>query len=210
MDGSTSTAADAPDIVACVAGSGVTGALMRDMSWASCSLGSPETWPHWLRSAVSLMQGSGFPMFLATGPELGFLYNDAYAEILGNKHPAAMGARFQDVWAEIWSDLKPFIDKAMRGKATWVENYPLTMHRHGYNEPTWFTFSYSPLRDEDGRVAGLFCACTETTGRVRAEEALREGRDALPQHGRPRARHDVGDRRRRGLYLSQPALVRVH
>ncbi|PIK71446.1 PAS domain S-box protein [Methylobacterium frigidaeris] len=148
---------------------------MRELDWSRSPLGSPAAWPSWLRSAVSLMQGSGFPMFLAAGPEFGFLYNDAYIDILGDKHPAAMGARFQDVWPEIWSDIAPFIDKAMHGEATWVENHPLTMRRRGYDERTWFTFSYSPLKDEEGGIAGLFCACTETTGRVRAEAALREG-----------------------------------
>ncbi|KMO39037.1 hypothetical protein VQ02_10785 [Methylobacterium variabile] len=147
---------------------------MRELDWSGSPLGPPGTWPHWLRSAVSLMQGSGFPMFVAAGPELAFLYNDAYAEILGDKHPAAMGVRFRDIWPEIWSDIAPFIDTAMSGRATWVENMPLVMHRRGYDEQVWFTFSYSPLRDEDGAVRGMFCACTETTARIRAETALRE------------------------------------
>ena len=112
-------------------------------------------------------------MFVAFGPDLGFLYNDAYAEILGDEHPAALGRRFQDIWSEIWPDIAPLIDRALSGEATWSENMPLTMNRHGYDEPTWFTFSYSPLRDEGGKVVGMFCACTETTGRVQAEAALR-------------------------------------
>ena len=115
------------------------------------------------------MLGSRFPMFVAFGPDLGFLYNDAYAEILGDKHPAALGRRFHDIWAEIWPDISPLIERALSGEATWSENMPLTMNRHGYDEPTWFTFSYSPLRDEGGKVVGMFCACTETTGRVQAE-----------------------------------------
>ena len=118
-------------------------------------------------------------MFVGFGPELGFVYNDSYAEILGDKHPAALGGRFQDIWSEIWPDIVQLIERAMAGEATWSENLPLTLNRHGYDEPTWFTFSYSPVRDEEDRVAGMFCACTETTGRVQAEAALRENEARL-------------------------------
>ncbi|GEP06801.1 hypothetical protein MOX02_48390 [Methylobacterium oxalidis] len=149
------------------------GARIRAHDWSASPLGRPETWPQCLRSAVSLMLGSKFPMFVAWGPELGFLYNDTYAEILGDKHPAALGRRFYDVWSEIWPDISPLIDRAMAGEATWAENLPLVMNRHGYDEQTYFTFSYSPVRDDVGAVGGMFCACTETTGQVTAEEALR-------------------------------------
>src|SRR5262249_22807356 len=56
------------------------------------------------------------------------------------------------------------------------EDLPLVMNRRGYDELTWFTFSYSPVRDESGRIAGMFCAVTETTERMNAEEALRQSR----------------------------------
>ena len=162
-----------------LSGSSKMGALMRSNDWSCSPLGYPETWPPCLRSTVSLLLGSQFPMFVAFGPELGFLYNDSYAEILGDKHPAALGGRFHEIWSEIWSDIAPLIERAISGEATWSENMPLTMNRHGYDEPTWFTFSYSPLRDEQDRVAGMFCACTETTGRIQAEAALRENEARL-------------------------------
>jgi len=154
---------------------GSMGALMRAHDWQNSPLGVPETWPPCLRSTVSLLLGSHFPMFVAFGPELSLLYNDAYVDILGGKHPAALGRRFRDVWAEIWPDLAPLVCKALAGEPTWSEDLPLTMNRHGRDERTWFTFSYSPVRDEEARVAGLFCACTETTGRVLA---LRERDEA--------------------------------
>ncbi|KQO86648.1 histidine kinase [Methylobacterium sp. Leaf92] len=156
-----------------LSGGGRMGERMRAHDWSNSTLGRPETWPQCLRSAVSLMLGSKFPMFVAWGPELGFLYNEPYAEILGDKHPAALGSRFHDIWAEIWDDIAPLIDRAMAGEATWAENLPLVMNRHGYDERTWFTFSYSPVRDDEGEVGGMFCACTETTAKVKAEEALR-------------------------------------
>jgi PAS domain S-box-containing protein len=99
-----------------------------------------------------------------------FLYNDAYAEILGDKHPDALGGRFRDIWAEIWPDISPLIDAAMAGEATYRENLPLVMHRRGFDEQTFFTFSYSPVRDEHGQVAGMFCACTETTQQVLSQK----------------------------------------
>ncbi|WP_164712546.1 PAS domain-containing protein [Methylobacterium currus] len=155
------------------------GAMMRAHDWSGTPLGRPETWPACLGATLSLMLGSRFPMFVAFGPELGFLYNDAYAEILGDKHPAALGRRFRDVWSEIWPDIAPLIDRALAGEPTFSEDMPLVMNRHGYDERTWFTFSYSPLRDEEARVVGMFCACTETTGRVVAETGLREAEARL-------------------------------
>jgi PAS domain S-box-containing protein len=118
-------------------------------------------------------------MFVAWGKDLGFLYNDPYAEILGAKHPDALGRRFYDIWAEIWPDISPLIDAAMAGQATYREDLPLLMNRRGYAEQTWFTFSYSPVRDETGAVAGMFCACSETTQRVLAERGLRELNETL-------------------------------
>ncbi|HZJ30966.1 MAG TPA: PAS domain-containing protein, partial [Vicinamibacterales bacterium] len=162
-----------------VTGGGAVGALMRAHDWATSPLGSPETWPQALRTTVALLLESRFPMFVAWGPELGFLYNDSYAEILGAKHPRALGRRFYDIWSEIWPDISPLIDAAMAGQATYREDLPLLMNRKGYDEQTWFTFSYSPIRDETGQVTGMFCAVSETTPRVLAERALRESEAAL-------------------------------
>ena len=157
-----------------LAGGGKVGALMRAHDWSTSPLGPPDTWPQSLRSVVGLLLQSQFPMFVAWGSDLGFLYNDSYAEILGAKHPRSLGIRFSDIWSEIWHDISPLIDAAMAGHATYREDLPLLMNRKGYDEQTWFTFSYSPVRDESGRVAGMFCAVSETTQKVLAERALRE------------------------------------
>jgi PAS domain S-box-containing protein len=152
--------------------------MMRAHDWRASPLGPPLGWPVALRSVVALMLNSKFPMFIAWGPQLAFLYNDSYAEILGDKHPAALGRPFQEIWAEIWDDIWPSIDEALHGRATYHENLPLTMNRRGYDEQTWFTFSYSPVYDGEGGIAGMFCACVETTEQVlaarhRAEEIER-------------------------------------
>lgn len=158
---------------------GRVGALMLAHDWSQSPLGHPSTWPPSLRTVVGLLLRSRFPMFVAWGPELGFLYNDAYADILGTKHPAAIGRRFEAIWSEIWTDISPLVGAAMAGDATYREDLPLVMNRKGYDEQTWFTFSYSPVRDESGRVAGMFCAVSETTQRVVAESALRESEGRL-------------------------------
>ena len=145
------------------------GTRLRAHDWSTSPLGPPETWPPNLGTVVSLVLTSKFPMFIAWGPELAFLYNDAYAPILGNKHPDALGRPFQEVWAEIWADLEPLVARALAGEATFQENMHLVRERHGFPEDTWYTFSYSPIRDESGAAAGMFCACTETTEKVQAD-----------------------------------------
>ncbi|MDI1270333.1 MAG: PAS domain-containing protein [Polaromonas sp.] len=156
-----------------------TSRLMRGMDWSGPGLGPPQQWPQSLRSVVSLMLGSAFPMFVAWGPALNTLYNDAYGEIMGAKHPAGMGQPFLDIWHEIRVELVPLVARAVGGEAFFMENLPLRMRRHGYDEDTWFTFSWSPVRDEAGGVAGFFCACTETTGMVLAERHQRAEQERL-------------------------------
>ena len=164
-----------------LADGGEMGARMRAFDWARSPLGPPSDWPSALRTIVGVQLGSKFPMFVAWGQELRFLYNDAYSEILGSKHPIALGERFEHVWDEIWHELKPLVDRALAGEATYVENMPLTLTRKGDPERTWFTFSYSPLRDEDGQIQGMFCACTETTGTVLAQRKQLDEADRLRQ-----------------------------
>jgi PAS domain S-box-containing protein len=143
--------------------------LLRECDWSATPLGPPDAWPPELATAVSMTLSSTFPMFLAWGPGLTFLYNDAYIAVLGDKHPAAFGAPFHEVWWEIWHDLGPIADRALSNKSAYFEDMPLLMERKGYSEQTWFTFSYSPLHDGRGQVQGMYCTCIETTGRVQAE-----------------------------------------
>lgn len=110
-------------------------------------------------------------MFLAWGDELCLLYNDAYTEILGARHPAALGQPLQQMWPEIWDDIAPLIAKTFAGEAVFHENMPLRVLRHGYEEAAWFTFSYSPVLDDTGKVGGLFCALTETTTQIALEHS---------------------------------------
>jgi signal transduction histidine kinase/ActR/RegA family two-component response regulator len=157
-----------------LSGGGEVGAMMRAHDWSTSPLGQPHTWPPALRTVVGLMLNSKFPMFVAWGPELAFLYNDSYCDILGEKHPAALGRRFYDIWSEIWHDIHPLIERALAGESTYSDRLYLVMNRHGYDEPTWFTYSYSPVRDETGRITGMYCTCVEVTEQVLTEKYRNE------------------------------------
>lgn len=160
-------------------GSSAMAARMQAFDWSGSPLGPPAFWPGTLKASLTLMLDSGFPMFIAWGDDLTFFYNDAYALILGDKHPLALGSPFRNIWAEIWDDISPLIERAMAGEAVRLENLPLRINRHGFDEDTTFSFSYSPARNDMGDVAGMFCACVETTQTVRTEAALRKSEARL-------------------------------
>lgn len=147
------------------------GATMRGDKWSRTPLGDPAAWPVSLRNAVQLIRDSRFPMYVAWGPQLHLLYNDAYAVILGAKHPHSFGRPFWDIWPEVATEIRPVIAAALAGETVFTENQPLTLLRNGAPEATWFTYSVSPLRDDAGAVAGVFTVCDETGPRL-AEERL--------------------------------------
>jgi PAS domain S-box-containing protein len=147
-------------------------ARLASHDWAATPLGPMEAWPQSLRIAVGICMNSRFPMFVWWGPKLVNIYNDAYIPVMGGKHPAGFGQPARDWWGEIWDVVGVQADAVMhRGEATWNERVYLRMHRKGYDEDTWFTWSYSPIYDEHGRIGGLFCACYEDTAAVLAEAA---------------------------------------
>ena len=97
---------------------------MRAHDWSTSPLGAPEAWPQSLRSVVGLLLHSKFPMFVAWGKELGFVYNDAYADILAGKHPRSLGARFYDIWSEIWPDIWPLIEQHWQAMPAIAKTFP--------------------------------------------------------------------------------------
>jgi PAS domain S-box-containing protein len=102
------------------------------------------------------------------------LYNDAYTDFLGEKHPSSLGRPFAEVWLEHWADLEPLVNKTLSGEPVYFENAPFTLRRKGADEQSWFSFSYSPVHDIDGQVRGLYCCATETSAQVAAEKARQE------------------------------------
>lgn len=167
------------------AGEGEMRALMRSLDWSQTPLGAVDTWPQSLRTTVSILLNSRYPMFTFWGPQRVQIYNDAHRPVLGTlKHPNALGQPGSEIWAEVWDVLEPLVDQAVNeGQGTWNENMPLFMQRSGYCEETYFTFSYSPIYDESGGVGGVFCACSETTRQVLGERRLRTLRDLATQSG---------------------------
>jgi two-component sensor histidine kinase len=149
-----------------LAGGGDMGAAIRAHDWASTSLGPPSGWPRTLRTCLRIMLASRQPMWVWWGPELINFYNDAYLPIIGGKHPDALGQPAQQVWHEIWDQIRERIAAAMAGEATYSEAEMLLMHRNGYPEETYYTFSFSPVPEEDGRIGGIVCANTDDTDRV--------------------------------------------
>ena len=154
----------------------------RDLAavdWAVTPLGPPGSWPQSLQTAVDILLSSRFPMWMAWGPGLTFFCNAAYRrDTLGRKYPWALGRAASEVWAEIWDDIGPRIDTVLAtGKATWDEALLLFLERSGYPEETYHTFSYSPLRDDDGAVVGMLCVVSEDTHRVIAERRMATLRD---------------------------------
>ncbi|SCX43667.1 PAS fold-containing protein [Klenkia marina] len=134
--------------------------------WAATPLGPVSGWSESLRAAVGICLNNPFPMLVMWGPELVMVYNAGYAPILGEKHPSAMGRPCAEVWAELWPVIRDRLDGVLAGTATYDVDLPLLMNRHGFDEATWFTFSYSPIVEPDGRVVGVLNTTTDTTGRV--------------------------------------------
>ncbi|HEX7853460.1 MAG TPA: response regulator [Sphingobium sp.] len=156
-----------------LAGGGELGALMRAMDWSRTPLGPPQDWPLSLKTAVRIMLTSQQPIWIGWGPELTYLYNDAYRAIIGARHPWALGKPTAEVWSEVWSDIGPMLEQAMGGvEGTYVEAQLLILERNGYPEETYYTFSHSPIPNDDGTPAGIICANTDNTQRVIGERQL--------------------------------------
>jgi PAS domain S-box-containing protein len=161
-----------------LAGGGMMGALMRKTDWSLTPLGDPVTWPQSLKTCVRIVLTSRQPMFVWWGDDLINLYNDAYLSILGGKHPQALGQPASVVWSEIWNEVGPRAATAMRDNVgTYDEALLLIMERNGYPEETYYTFSYSPVPGDDGKVSGIICANTDDTERIVGERQMRTLKD---------------------------------
>lgn len=156
-----------------LAGGGEMGRIMRAYDWSSTLLGAPRTWPQALRTAVRLLLNTGHPMYIWWGPELLCFYNDAYSRSIGpDRHPGSLGRPAGEVWAEIWPIIGPMVDQVMSGgQATWRENDLVPITRYGRREDVYWTYSYSPIDDDDapGGIGGVLVVCAETTQSVVAQ-----------------------------------------
>ncbi|HMC15514.1 MAG TPA: ATP-binding protein [Albitalea sp.] len=174
------------------AGGGEMGAIMRATDWSATRLGPVQHWPQSLKTMLGVVLGSRFPMLLWWGPELLHLYNDAYRPILRDKHPASLGAPAAQVWAEVWDVAGPMARGVQEGgPATWTEDLQLFIHSGSMAEETYFTFSYSPVPGDDGRVGGLLNTVQETTAKVQGERQIRMLHDLVARAADATSEHQA-------------------
>jgi PAS domain S-box-containing protein len=153
-------------------GDGDATSLIRNYEWSRTALGSSASWPQSLRSSVDLALACNFPMIVLWGKDLYQIYNDAYRELMGNKHPAGLGQATRECWPEVWQFNEPVYARVLAGEAVTFEDqlYPIT--RHGYLEDAYFTLCYSPLRHESGSISDVLVTVFEKTEQMRAKAAL--------------------------------------
>lgn len=156
------------------------GTFVRDCDLSETPLGPKHGWPDCLRSAVDLILPSRAQIIIFWGPDLLAVYNDAFAETIGDKHPAALGQPAHEHWAELWSDLGSFLQRVMDTGETVAEtDRAFVITRHGYLEDVCFDISFSPMCDDAGEVRGVFGIVTETTDRMGAQSNLRKTEQRL-------------------------------
>ena len=156
-----------------LAGGGTLGALIEALDWSSTPLGPLATWSTTLRTTIGLILRSPVPIVTLWGKDGIMIYNDAYSVFAGTRHPALLGSRVREGWAEI----ADFNDNVMRvglaGGTLAYRDQDLTLNRHGRPDRVWMNLDYSPILDEDGAPVGVIAIVVETTDKVRAELALR-------------------------------------
>jgi signal transduction histidine kinase len=175
----TEDASESPEL-SFLSGGGEMGARMRAFDWSTSAVGPAAGWPQSLKTAVSICIGSRYPIVIWWGnPEYTMFYNDGYIPVLGvTKHPGWLGRSGKECWKEIWSTIGPMFEGVFQtGVATWSEDLLLVMERNIPREENYFTFSYSPIRDDAGKVPGIFCACYESTEQVIGRRRLQTLRD---------------------------------
>ena len=159
---------------------GLMSARVRDFDWASHPLGPIAQWPDALRVVLDLVLSSHFPKLLVWGKQEFMFYNDAYRPILGDK-PEALGRPLFEVWPEVREPLRPIVDRALAGESTYYRDQLFLLERYGYPEPMVFSFSYSPVRDEQGMVRGCLATMMEMTQVHHTQQQLRDMAAALEQ-----------------------------
>ncbi|RMM67227.1 Sensory box histidine kinase/response regulator [Pseudomonas savastanoi pv. phaseolicola] len=153
---------------------GTAAGIIRSKDWSQTPLGPIEHWPVSLKNTLNLILNSPESMYLLWGPELVFFHNDAYTPILGPRKDNAIGALIPDLWADVWGQVAPLVIDAYAGKPCHYKDMPLSMSRYGEVEQTWWSFSFSPVIDEQGMIVGVFCITNETTEHVLSQQALQD------------------------------------
>jgi signal transduction histidine kinase len=182
---------DQVDVNQLVASGGEMGKLIGSKDWSKTPLGPIETWPQSLRTTVSLCIASNFPIAIIWGPRHVQIYNDGYWPICGPKHPHSMGQDFTECWAPAWPAIGEAFARALAGEPAYLENQRVFVDRKNFLEETFFTFSFSPIRDETGEVGGLFHPVTEVTAKLLSERRTRLLKDVAVSMGRAKTVAEV-------------------
>ena len=162
------------------AGDGEVRALLRAFDWTASPLGHPTSWPAEIRVLVRQMLNSKFPMWVAWGEPLHMIYNDAYCDILLERHPGALGRPVVEVWWELRRRIVPLLHQAASGVSIPLLVMPFDVMRGGQPESVWFNFTLTPVLGEDNGVSGVMCLITESTFLKGAHEHLAEQEFAAP------------------------------
>ncbi|MEO8492710.1 PAS domain-containing protein, partial [Pseudomonas sp.] len=144
---------------------GSAAALIARLNWAQSPLGEANDWPQSLRTAVDIVVHSPMPMLLLWGDQLTQLYNDSFAMLAGNKHPAAMGQATHETWPELRSFTAPVYEAVLGGQVRTFSEKRFVLQRNNRDAEIWLDLTYSPVRDESGNVAGILVTAIETNER---------------------------------------------
>jgi PAS domain S-box-containing protein len=155
---------------------GGTATAAKAHDWSTTPLGPAESWPHSLKTAASIVLGSNVPMLLAWGPDLLLIHNDSYGEILGDRRPA-LGRPLRSIWSDIWPIVEGNVERVLRGETVFLESAPRPLKRRGVRETAWITSCYSPVKDENGEIVGIYGVVTSVGTDAHAEEKLRESEE---------------------------------
>jgi PAS domain S-box-containing protein len=159
---------------------------IRSFDWSATELGAIDTWQQSLIAAVQLVLGSPIPIVMLWGRPGYMIYNDAYAEFAGGRHPYLLGSPVELGWPEVAAFNRHVMDTCLAGGTLSYRDKELVLLRNGQPEDVWMDLYYSPIADDSGAPAGVIAVVVETTGRVltersrqRAETALRETDERL-------------------------------
>ena len=180
-----------PDGLSFLTGGGEMGRLIRSVDWSKTSLGPVAGWPQSLRTTISICLASDLPICIIWGPGLVQLYNDSYRVICGDKHPRSIGQNFAECWKEAWPVIGEAHDAALAGDKAFLETQHIFLERHGYREECFFTFSFSPIRDEAGQIGGLFHPVIEMTAQMLAQRRTWALRDLAAQTSKAKSITEV-------------------
>jgi signal transduction histidine kinase len=157
---------------------GQMGQMIRNYPWDAHPLGNPVHWPLSLKTGIRIMLHSKHPIFIWWTKEMYMFHNDAYVPLMGQKHPEGLGAKGYEVWAETWPQLGAILEGILKGdEAFYGEELEVHMNRKGFMDETFWTFSYSAMPDDEGKVNGIFCACNDVTQSVLAKRRLKINKD---------------------------------